>query len=92
MAVVEAMALRVPVVAGAKSGGVPWVLDHGRAGFLTNVREPRAMAETLLACIRNADERAQKTRNAYERATTYFSPRVVAEKYERIYEQVLAVA
>src|SRR5690606_5213360 len=89
MAIVEAMSLGVSVVAGAKAGGVPWVLDDGRAGFLTDVSEPRAMTETLLVCIRDAEERARRRRNAYERVTTYFSAAAVAERYERLYEKVL---
>ena len=33
MALIEAMALGIPVIAGRRSGGVPWTLDEGRAGM-----------------------------------------------------------
>jgi glycosyltransferase involved in cell wall biosynthesis len=41
MAVAEAMALGLPVVAGVEAGGLPWLLDEGKAGFLTDVRDPK---------------------------------------------------
>jgi L-malate glycosyltransferase len=92
MAIVEAMALGVPVVAGSRSGGAPWVLDEGRAGFLTDVEKPKKMAETLLACVGDAAECTRRKRNAYERVRTHFSPDAVAAQYEGIYDKVLAVA
>src|SRR5207247_89428 len=51
MTLLEAMALGVPVVAGNDAGGVPWVLEEGKAGFLTNVRDPHEIARAILACI-----------------------------------------
>jgi glycosyltransferase involved in cell wall biosynthesis len=90
MAVLEAMALGLPVVAGRDAGGVPWVLENGRAGFLTDVRNPREMGDALLRCIRNAEERSAKRQRACDRVVKYFSPWAVAEQYERAYEGVLS--
>lgn len=45
MVVLEAMAQSLPVVGGARSGGVPWLLDGGRAGVLVDVTSPAAIAE-----------------------------------------------
>ncbi len=90
MALLEAMAQGLPVVAGDDAGGVPWVLDKGRAGFLTDVRDPQKIAQAMTTCVRNDEEREQKRSNAYKRVSTLFSPESVAEQYERIYERVLA--
>jgi glycosyltransferase involved in cell wall biosynthesis len=91
LALLEAMAMELPIVADANAGGVPWVLDEGRAGFLTNVREPEQIAQAMFTCIREVEEREQKRRNAYTRAINFFSPRSVAEQYERAYEKVHSV-
>ena len=91
MAVVEAMALGLPVVAGIGSGAVPWVLDDGHAGFLTDVRNPKKIAETLLTCIEQKQPREQRRRNAYKRVISLFSPSSVAEQSETIYERVLSL-
>ena len=90
MTLLEAMALGLPIVAGNDAGGVPWVLDEGRAGFLTDVRDPSKIAQAMLTCIRQAKEREEKQRIAYNRVVNLFSPSSVAEQYERVYENVLA--
>lgn len=89
MAVIEAMAAGLSVVGGLGSGGVPWVLDEGRAGFLTDVRHPRKISQTLLACLEQVEERERKQRHAYHRVLSLFSPNSVAEEYEKMYEKVL---
>jgi glycosyltransferase involved in cell wall biosynthesis len=90
MAVLEAMALRVPVVAGVESGAVQWVLDEGRAGFLTDVTDPEKISEALLRCIKDAEDRKRKQRHAYGRLLSLFSPDSVAAQYEKIYDKVLS--
>jgi len=49
---VEAMMLGTPVIGGRDSGAVPWVLDHGRAGELVDVRSEAEVAQAL---VRNLD-------------------------------------
>ena len=90
MALLEAMALGVPVVAGMNAGGVPWVLDGGQAGFLTDVRKPEKIAQTVLTCLQHKEDREQMRRKAYERVLNYFSPISVAKQYESMYEKVLS--
>jgi glycosyltransferase involved in cell wall biosynthesis len=90
LALLESMALGVPVVAGAHAGGVPWVLDNGKAGFLTDAREPKNIAKTLLICVEETTTREEKQRNARRRVLSLFSPNSVAEQYEQMYEEVLA--
>ncbi|MCB5291206.1 glycosyltransferase family 4 protein [Arthrobacter sp. SO3] len=47
MCLLEAMSAGVPVIGGAKSGGVPWTLDYGSAGLLVDVTDPNAIGEAL---------------------------------------------
>jgi glycosyltransferase involved in cell wall biosynthesis len=88
MAVLESMALELPVVAGMNSGGVPWVLDHGQAGFLTDMREPKSIAQSLLRSIKEVEVRQQRQKNASHRVLNLFSPELVAEQYEKMYERL----
>jgi glycosyltransferase involved in cell wall biosynthesis len=90
MAVIEAMALGLPVVAGLNSGGVAWVLDQGRAGFLTDVRNPEKIMQTLVTCVEQAEDREQRKRNAYNRVLNVFSPDSVTSRYEKMYGKVLS--
>lgn len=61
LTLIEAMAMGVPIVAGARSGGVPWVLDEGRAGLLADVRSPASLASAM---VRLGGDRALRTRLA----------------------------
>jgi glycosyltransferase involved in cell wall biosynthesis len=91
LSILEAMALGLPIVAGSAAGGVPWVLDGGKAGFLTDVRDPKRITETLLTCIQQTKEREERRKNARCRVLNLFSPSCVAEQYESMYEKALTV-
>lgn len=92
MALIEAMALGLPVIAGMNSGAVPWVLAEGQCGYLTDVRKPKKIAEALLTCITQPEDRMRRQRNAYERVLNVFSPKSVAVQYEKVYETVLSTS
>jgi glycosyltransferase involved in cell wall biosynthesis len=91
LALLESMALGLPIVAGMDAGGVPWVLDGGKAGFLTDVRNPTKIAQTLFTCIGQTEVQQERQRNARERVVRLFSPKSVAEQYEKQYERVLSL-
>jgi L-malate glycosyltransferase len=86
LAVAEAMAAGLPVVAGVEAGAIPWLLDHGRAGVLANVRDPYALAGAirhLLCHERYAQDLATAGRT---RVLRNFNPATVAESYQEEYE------
>jgi glycosyltransferase involved in cell wall biosynthesis len=91
MVLIEAMVNGIPVVAGIKSGAVPWVLDEGKAGFLTDVRDPKKIVQTVLTCIQQREVREERRKNARCRVLKLFSPGCVAEQYESMYEKALTV-
>ena len=47
MAVIEAMAMGLPVIGGKSSGGVPWLLSQGKAGMLVDVTSPASIAMAM---------------------------------------------
>ncbi|GGI05398.1 glycosyltransferase family 4 protein [Egicoccus halophilus] len=79
MVILEAMAQRVPVIAGADSGAVPWLLRNG-AGLLTDVRSPAALASSILAVADSPELRAGLRDRASRRARE-FSISTVADDY-----------
>jgi glycosyltransferase involved in cell wall biosynthesis len=91
MTIVEAIALGLSVVGGISSGAVPWLLDGGKAGFLTNVKDPKKIFRTLLSCIEQEEARNEKRRNAQDRVVNLFSPNSVAEQYENVYQKALSL-
>ncbi len=84
-AVTEAMALGTPVV-GYRRGCLPELVEHGRTGLLVDPGDEDALAEAALAA-RDLDP-AECMREAALR----FTPARMAERYLRLYEQVLVRA
>ncbi len=72
MAVLEAMACEVPVVA-TEVGGLPDMVDDGVTGQLVPTRDPRAMANALIKVIRDPGRTAEMGRAARERVLERFT-------------------
>jgi glycosyltransferase involved in cell wall biosynthesis len=88
MTVLEAMARSVPVVGGHSSGAVPWLLDFGRAGELTDVRRPERIADTVVTLAGNPRHRQRLGPAGLERARSFGWPSLVP-CYEEQYQRVL---
>jgi glycosyltransferase involved in cell wall biosynthesis len=87
MVLIEAMAAGTPVVGGARSGAVPWVLDEGRAGLLADVSSPAALAEAMRAML-DPETRLAWSARGRERAEE-FRIASVAEQYVAEYQRLL---
>ncbi len=85
----EAMVLGTPVVGGRDSGNVPFLLDHGRAGFLCDVRSPHAISEALVRAASDPERREAIRRNARTFARERFSEDTVVSAYLRYYQDIL---
>jgi glycosyltransferase involved in cell wall biosynthesis len=85
LALIEAMALGVPAVAGNASGAVPWVLDHGQCGVLTDVRSANAMCEALLQLFQDRGRYNLIREAAARRTRDVFGADAVAQQYEQQY-------
>jgi len=79
MTVLEAMASGVPVVGGAKSGAIPWLLSSG-AGVLVDVKTPGAIADGVVRILRDSDYGQQVAAAGRARAHE-FALEQVAESY-----------
>jgi glycosyltransferase involved in cell wall biosynthesis len=90
LTLIEAMARGVAVIGGRHSGGVPWVLDHGRAGLLVDVKDPAAIAQGMLAVARNDDLRRSIARAGNLHARANFCQSRVTDMYLDAYRRVLA--
>lgn len=86
---IEAMAKGMPVVAGEDSGAVPWVLDHGNAGVLVDITNPKIIAEELNKLIIDPQIYNYYSSNGVKNVKERFSQTSVCEKYVDIYKKVL---
>lgn len=88
IALIEAMALGRPAVV-TSAGGLPEVLEHGREGFMVSPRDPRALADALVALLRDTALRERFGQAARERAAA-FDIRTAVRRMEEVYEELLA--
>lgn len=88
LVLVEAMAHRLPVIGGRGSGAVPWVLDHGRAGTLTDVTDPSVLADAVVTVLTQSSRTERTTAAGFARAFAHFRTGVVTERYLDLYTRV----
>jgi glycosyltransferase involved in cell wall biosynthesis len=90
MTLIEAMSQRVPVIGGARSGAVPWVLGGGKAGLLVDVDDPRAMAHAIEAVLTQETLWKRLAGNGFARAWRDFRQSHVTDLYLDAYRRLLA--
>lgn len=90
LTVTEARAAGCAIVASAV-GGIPELLDHGRAGQLVPPANPPAMAAAFRTLMGD-DEALASWRTRASQGSGYFTVRRVNEDYLRVYESVLTGA
>ena len=84
----EAAAVGTPVIGGARSGAVPWLLDGGSTGVLTNVHKPLALARSMLELVTNQRTWRQLRETAHHRALERFGAKHVARDYLALLERI----
>ncbi|MCB9188177.1 MAG: glycosyltransferase [Flavobacteriales bacterium] len=83
----EAQACGVPVVA-FRSGGVPYTIDEGRTGLLSDECDYKDMAENLIQLIDNPSLRNEMSVAAREFIVHYFSKSVISLQWKDVYNNL----
>jgi glycosyltransferase involved in cell wall biosynthesis len=89
MAVLEAMAAGVPVIA-SRVGGLPDLLEEGQTGFFCDPLDAASMAAAIEKVLLNSAAAAEVARQARERARERFHPEVIARQHIDIYRELLS--
>jgi glycosyltransferase involved in cell wall biosynthesis len=89
IALLEAMAAGLPVVATAV-GGVPEGVDDGTTGLLVPPRDPDALADAMMRLLHTRDLRHRMGRAGQERVRKHFSVERMVKDIDRLYQQLLA--
>lgn len=92
LVIVEAMARGVPVVGGDRAGAVPWLLDGGLAGVLTDVTDAGDLARAILRSLEDPAGAAVRRQHAYDRSWERFRLTRALDGYEALYSAVATAA
>jgi len=85
MTLIEAMAQGTPVIGGADSGAVPWVLDGGRAGELADVTSSQALTAAMDRLLTDDGRWQELSARGYEHAWTSYRLGPIADRYLALY-------
>jgi glycosyltransferase involved in cell wall biosynthesis len=88
IALLEAMAAGLPVVATAV-GGTPEVVVDGVTGILVPPRDPDALAEAILTLLHDPDLRRKMGQAGRERVRGHFSVEKMVKETEGLYRRLL---
>jgi glycosyltransferase involved in cell wall biosynthesis len=88
MAILEAMAWAVPVVA-TRVGGVPELVVDGATGLLVRPDDREALASALEALVADPGLRSSLGRAGAQRVATEFDSALVARRMVALYEELL---
>ncbi len=86
--IAEGMAAARAVVA-TRVGGVPYMIEHGRTGWLVPPRDEEAMAHALVHLLSHGGETRRMGERAREEARRRFHPQEVAARHMAVYRQVI---
>jgi glycosyltransferase involved in cell wall biosynthesis len=88
IALLEAMAASLPVVATAV-GGVPEVVVDGVTGLLVPPRDPEALSKAILTLLKDRDLQHSMGQAGRERVTRCFSVERMVKETEVLYESMM---
>ena len=86
--VVEAMGLRVPVVA-TNSGGIPEIIEDGISGILVTPKDPDGLAEAILSLIPDAEKRKLIGETGNRRFRSHFTMERTIREVQQLYHEVM---
>lgn len=90
MVLLEAMALKIPVVAHAV-GGIQPLLDNGSCGIMVKEHNPEGYAEAIVKLACESNLRNTITNNAFARINEHYSAELNADSYLQQYNALTAV-
>jgi len=91
MAILEAMAAGVPVMA-SNIGGVPDLVRPGETGALFDPADAESMASAVREFLAHREKACSMAAKAKEEALERFHPRCVAQRHLEIYREVLSTS
>jgi glycosyltransferase involved in cell wall biosynthesis len=89
LVVLEAMASGKTVIATAHGGPLE-LIENEVSGYLVEPQNAEALAEKMIECLKNSEQRATLGARARERAFLMFSLSQYLEQLQAVYERVLA--
>jgi glycosyltransferase involved in cell wall biosynthesis len=89
LALIEAMAARMPIVA-SRVGGIPALVSHGKSGLLTEAGDPVMLADALRALVTDPGERQRYAEQGHRAFLDHHSLQSMLDNYRAVYQSACA--
>ena len=86
-ALMEAMALEVPVIS-TKISGIPELIENGKEGFLVEAENVEQLANALKILLQDEDMRTKMGRRGRKKIEEKFNIHKEVEKLERVWNEI----
>jgi glycosyltransferase involved in cell wall biosynthesis len=83
---IESIARKLPVIGGKNSGAVPYVLHHGKAGFLCDVSNPLEIYNTMKNVYTKPSETEKIANQAFTIITQEYNESIVCSQHIDLYQ------
>ena len=87
-AILEAMAMKKPVVA-SRVGGIPEVVMEGRTGYLVDPADSGAIAERVVRLLKSAELRQEMGLEGRKFVEARYDSRMMVQKLEDLYRELM---
>jgi glycosyltransferase involved in cell wall biosynthesis len=87
-AVLEAMAMKKPVVA-TRVGGIPEVVQEGKTGYLVEPGNPGAIAGKVIPLLQDKDLCQKMGIQGRHRVEAYYDNRLMVQRIEQLYQRLM---
>lgn len=87
-AILEAMAMKKPVVAG-RVGGIPEIVQDGLSGFLIDPEAPEAIAEKVIELLMDPRARQRMGEEGRRFVETHYNNQLMVQRLERLYQGLM---
>jgi glycosyltransferase involved in cell wall biosynthesis len=84
------MVTHLPIVA-SRVGGISEVVEDKATGLLVEPENAESFAKALSSLLKDPEKRLQMAENGFKRVTEKFSAKVMAKKYEKLYEKSASI-
>jgi glycosyltransferase involved in cell wall biosynthesis len=88
MALLEAMAMKVPVIV-TPVGEIPEVIRDGVNGLLVQPRDAEALADKIIYLIENDSVRSRIKENAFQTVKKHHSKETMSRNYALVYDEII---
>jgi glycosyltransferase involved in cell wall biosynthesis len=91
VAYLEAMAMKLPIVALNQGGGAPEVIKHGQMGLLSDYKNIEQLAENIIILAKDTEMRKRMGEYNRKRLVEYYNPNRFATEAGDVFKHILGL-